>query len=251
MSSENSSFPEHWTRVLFVHAHPDDETLSTGALMLTLARKGVEVDLVTCTRGERGDVVAGVLPEGADEATVMTHRLGELANAVSHLGVASHCFLGAPPASRDNQHRTYSDSGMEWIRPGLAGPASDVTESAFSVQPLPPLVDDLSAWLESRPATAIISYDPTGGYGHPDHVRAHEVSAACAQRNGVQFWQVLPDDEPPAPGDLWADYRDHRDALVAAHDSHASQFTRTGDLIVHVGESHQHDIRTRIGLRRA
>ena len=87
-------FPEHWTRVLFVHAHPDDETLSTGALMLALVGKGVEVDLVTCTRGERGDVVAGVLPEGADEATVMAHRLGELANAVGHLGVAKHCGEG-------------------------------------------------------------------------------------------------------------------------------------------------------------
>ncbi|NKY41079.1 PIG-L family deacetylase, partial [Cellulomonas septica] len=82
--------------LLAVHAHPDDETLSTGALLATWARAGLPVMVVTCTRGERGEVIGDALAhlEG-DEPALAAHRDTELAAALSSLGVADHAFLDA------------------------------------------------------------------------------------------------------------------------------------------------------------
>ena len=86
-------------RVLFVHAHPDDESITTGGTMALLVERGSQVTLVTCTRGERGEVIpadlAGLEGDGAALATVRTE---ELATALAALGVVDHRFLGGPGA---------------------------------------------------------------------------------------------------------------------------------------------------------
>ncbi|MGA4669185.1 PIG-L family deacetylase [Propionibacteriaceae bacterium Y1923] len=240
-------------RVLFVHAHPDDETLATGALIAQLTADGVQVDLVTCTRGERGELVPGVLPGPVTPQELSRIREGELATAVAHLGIEQHAFLGTPPASRDGQARTYEDSGMEWVRPGLAGPAADASPAAFSVQPVDDLVADLSALVAATEPQAVLGYDAGGGYGHPDHVRAHEVARLTAERAGLPFLEFVgwldPEAETDADSFEWQDYPEHLPALLAAHDAHRTQFTRDADLITHVG-GQQHPLVTRVGLRR-
>ena len=240
-----------YQRVLFVHAHPDDETLATGALIAHLAADGVEVDLVTCSRGERGELVPGVLPADTSAQELTRVREAELAAAVAHLGIGRHAFLGTPPASRDGRRHVYQDSGMVWLAPGLAGPAEDVSGSAFSTQPLELLVADLLAWIEVTEPQAVLSYDASGGYGHPDHVRAREVAEGAAARAGLPFLEFFawygPDSE--TPGVVWDDLTEQMPALLAAHDSHRTQFTRDGDRVTHVG-GQQQPLVTRVGLRR-
>lgn len=240
-----------YQRVLFVHAHPDDETLATGALIAHLAADGVEVDLVTCSRGERGELVAGVLPADTTPEELTRVREAELEAAVAHLGIRGHAFLGTPPASRDGMHHIYEDSGMVWLAPGLAGPAADVSGQALSTQPIEDVVADLLAWIEVTEPQAVLSYDGTGGYGHPDHMRAREVAQRAAARAGLPFLEFFAwyGPESEVPGVEWDDLTEQMGALLAAHDSHRTQFTRVGDRVTHVG-GQQQPLVTRVGLRR-
>ncbi len=94
-------------RILLVHAHPDDETINNGATMAMYAALGARVTLITCTRGEEGEVLvpelAHIAASNRDE--LGAHREVELADAMRALGVADFRFLGAPDVS-------YRDSGM-------------------------------------------------------------------------------------------------------------------------------------------
>ncbi|MGI8415800.1 MAG: PIG-L deacetylase family protein, partial [Nakamurella sp.] len=97
-------------RALLLHAHPDDETLATGGTIARLLDEGCWVGVLTATRGERGDVVPGALPDGAD---LVQARLAELAAALGALGGVEHSFLGEPPArAKGAAPRSYADSGM-------------------------------------------------------------------------------------------------------------------------------------------
>lgn len=153
--------------LLAVHAHPDDESLWTGALLATWAREG-EVELVTCTRGERGEVIGTELAhlEG-DGPALAAHREGELARALEALGVREHTFLDALGGTR------LEDSGMAWVADGVAGPAPDVPPTAFVRAGLDDVASWLAAHLARRRPAVVVTYGPDGGYGHPDHVRAH------------------------------------------------------------------------------
>ena len=98
--------------LLLVHAHPDDETINNGATMAKYVSEGVRVTLVTCTRGEEGEVL---IPELSDLASSKSDQLGkhretELANAMAALGVKDFRFLGAP-------ERQWRDSGMMGTEP--------------------------------------------------------------------------------------------------------------------------------------
>lgn len=168
-------------RVLVAHAHPDDETLATGVLLAELVAHGVPTAVVTATRGEQGEIVSGSLPSGLSPESITPSQLtevreDELAAALAALGVADHCYLGQPPAAVGAPHR-YEDSGMVWIRPGLAGPAPNSRKSAFATQPIDKEVADFAAALDWFNPSLVISYDTGGGYGHPDHVRMREVAA--------------------------------------------------------------------------
>lgn len=195
-----------------VHAHPDDETLWTGALLATWARSG-EVELVTCTRGERGEVIGpGLAHLEGDGPALAAHRETELARAVAALGVGRHGFLDELGSAADDGvllgrgHGTrFEDSGMVWVADGVAGPAPDAPAGAFSLVDADEAAARLAAHLAERRPAVVVTYGPDGGYGHPDHVRAHEVTMRAVARLGE-----------PAPVVLWAVAPGRVDAVLAA-----------------------------------
>ncbi|MFI6377596.1 N-acetyl-1-D-myo-inositol-2-amino-2-deoxy-alpha-D-glucopyranoside deacetylase [Streptomyces sp. NPDC050546] len=152
-------------RLLLVHAHPDDESINNGATMARYAAEGVHVTLVTCTLGERGEVIPPGLAH-LTGAALGQYRRGELAAAMAELGVEDVRLLGG--AGR------YSDSGMMGLPdnddPGCFWQA-DVDEAAAH------LVEVIR---EVRPQV-LVTYDDDGGYGHPDHIQAHRVAMRAAE----------------------------------------------------------------------
>lgn len=172
-------------RLLIVHAHPDDETITTGALMAGYVREGVRVTLVTCTLGEEGEVL---LEDKAHLAADAEDRLGEyrhheLAEAMEVLGVTDWRLLGAP-------HK-YRDSGM------VGTPANNRADCFWQADLLEAASDLVAVIREVRPQVAV-TYDDFGGYGHPDHIQAHRVltyavalAAVASFRPDLgQPWQV-------------------------------------------------------------
>ncbi|MEA5154761.1 N-acetyl-1-D-myo-inositol-2-amino-2-deoxy-alpha-D-glucopyranoside deacetylase [Raineyella sp.] len=157
-------------RLMLVHAHPDDETLMTGATMAKYAAEGVAVTLVTCTLGEEGEIVADDLTHlteaGADE--LGGHRLTELTAAAAELGVTDAVRLGG-------DHR-FRDSGMAWAPDGTATVADTTDARSFHAADLLVAADELVTLLRNRRPQVVITYDQFGGYGHPDHVKAHRVA---------------------------------------------------------------------------
>jgi N-acetyl-1-D-myo-inositol-2-amino-2-deoxy-alpha-D-glucopyranoside deacetylase len=150
-------------RVLFVHAHPDDESIETGATMAKYAAEGAGVTLVTCTLGELGEVIPPELAHLAfdRDGGLGEYRIGELAAACQALGVTDHRFLGGPGRWRDSGMMgtpTNELPGCFWL--------ADVDEAARLL---------LRVITEVRPQV-LVSYDARGFYGHPDHIQAHRVS---------------------------------------------------------------------------
>ncbi|KRV47061.1 N-acetyl-1-D-myo-inositol-2-amino-2-deoxy-alpha-D-glucopyranoside deacetylase [Wenjunlia vitaminophila] len=150
-------------RLLLVHAHPDDESIGNGATMARYVAEGAHVTLVTCTLGEEGEIIPPELAHlAADrEDRLGQHRIGELAAAMRELGVVDHRFLGG--AGR------YRDSGM------MGTPQNERPDCLWRTP-----VDDAAPHLvavirEVRPQV-LVTYDPNGGYGHPDHIRAHQIA---------------------------------------------------------------------------
>ncbi|MDT0214381.1 N-acetyl-1-D-myo-inositol-2-amino-2-deoxy-alpha-D-glucopyranoside deacetylase [Rothia sp. ARF10] len=161
------------TRLLFVHAHPDDETLATGVAILHHVERGDDVHVLTCTLGEEGEVIPAELAhlEGADGDPLAEHRRGELAGATSTLGVTSHLLGAADAGGRP----AYRDSGM-------AGSAAFGHARAFAGADLDEVAALVRATVETIDPDVVVTYDAQGGYGHPDHVRVHDaVRAALAQ----------------------------------------------------------------------
>jgi N-acetyl-1-D-myo-inositol-2-amino-2-deoxy-alpha-D-glucopyranoside deacetylase len=187
--------------LLAVHAHPDDETLATGALLATWAAAGEPVTLVTCTRGEQGEVIGAELAhlEG-DGPALAAHREHELAAALASLGVADHLFLDQvlPDDAHGSVPETtrYQDSGMAWAAPGIARAAAeaDLPERAFVGVPLDEAAARLARVLRARRPRVVVTYEPSGGYGHPDHVRAHEVTVRALELAAQDPGDPGPDD---------------------------------------------------------
>jgi N-acetyl-1-D-myo-inositol-2-amino-2-deoxy-alpha-D-glucopyranoside deacetylase len=150
-------------RLLLVHAHPDDEAIMTGATMIHYARQGATVVLVTCTRGELGEIVAPELAglRDTDPDGLGLHREAELAEALAVLGAARHHWLGG--------RGRWRDSGIP------AQPDPDAFAAADSGEAVRAMVEILRA---ERPQV-VITYDPSGGYGHPDHIQANRVTMAA------------------------------------------------------------------------
>lgn len=156
-------------RLLLVHAHPDDETIGTGATMAKYASEGALVTLVTCTLGEEGEVLVPELARlAADQDDILGQfRVAELSAACAALGVRDHRFLGGPGRWRD--------SGM------MGTPANERPNSFWRAD-----LDEAAAALvdvirEVRPQV-VVTYDENGGYGHPDHVQAHRVTMAAVEK---------------------------------------------------------------------
>jgi len=162
--------------MLLVHAHPDDETINNGATMAMYADLGVQVVLVTCTRGEEGEVLVPGLSHLASSETdrLGEHRITELAAAMKELGINDYRFLGADKIK-------FRDSGMMGTEPNNR---PDVFWQADLDATAKLLVDVIH---EVRPHV-LITYDEIGGYGHPDHIQAHRVAMRAAEL--ADKWQV-------------------------------------------------------------
>ncbi len=161
-------------RLLLVHAHPDDETIGTGATMARYAADGAHVTLLTCTLGELGEVLVpeweGLAAERGDQ--LGGYRIGELAAAMTALGVTDHRFLGG--AGR------WRDSGM------MGTPGNDDPRAFWSCESdagrFAEAVDQAAAVIREVRPHVLVTYDEIGGYGHPDHIMAHRVAMAAADR---------------------------------------------------------------------
>jgi LmbE family N-acetylglucosaminyl deacetylase len=141
--------------VVFFHAHPDDEAIFTGGSMRLLADAGVRVVLVVATRGEAG--------AGAPGDELPARREAETRTAATLLGVEVVHFLG------------YTDSGL--------GP--DLSPGSFAAAPVDEAAARLEALLRAEHADALVTYDPHGIYGHPDHVQVERVGSWAGRAAGV------------------------------------------------------------------
>ena len=234
---------EEATTVLAVHAHPDDESLSTGALLASLTAAGTRVVLVTATRGEEGEIVPGSV-DPAETRPLEDVREGEIAAATSALGITQRHWLGTAPALAPGAApRRYRDSGMRWVREGLAGPSDSAGPDSFSHRPLEDAVADLVALIEAVRPDVVIGYDDEGTYGHPDHVRAHHLAVEACARAGTPLVEVvsaLPEDDRSAPGIAVREHPGTGEAVLRAVESYRTQLTVVGQqpggiAIRHVG----------------
>lgn len=165
--------------MLFVHAHPDDESLNNGATIAHYAARGAQVHVVTCTLGEEGEVIGDRWAELAvDHADQLGgYRVGELTEALRALGISAPIYLGG--AGR------WRDSGM----PGTATRRRQRFIDADEREAVGALVAIIR---EQRPHV-VVTYDPMGGYGHPDHVQTHTVTTTAVAAAGTADY----------PGEPW------------------------------------------------
>jgi N-acetyl-1-D-myo-inositol-2-amino-2-deoxy-alpha-D-glucopyranoside deacetylase len=171
-------------RLLLVHAHPDDETINNGSTMAMYAALGAQVTLVTCTRGEEGEVLIPELVHLAASATdsLGDHRVLELAQAMKALGVTDHRFLGEGT-------KKYRDSGM------MGTPQNDRSDCFWQAD-FSEATESLVKIIDEVKPHVLITYDEFGGYGHPDHIQAHRVAMAAAEKSDWNipkiYWNVMP-----------------------------------------------------------
>lgn len=197
-------------RLLFVHAHPDDETLTTGATIAHYVARGAQVHVVTCTLGEEGEVIgdrwALLAVDHADQ--LGGYRIGELSAALRALGVGPPAFLGG--AGR------WRDSGM------VGTPAR--RRQRFVDADDRETVGALVAIIRTLRPHVVVTYDPQGGYGHPDHVHTHTVTTAAVAAAA---------DDTGHPGSPWATPKLYW-TVIASSALHAGwRALDTGDLLPH------------------
>jgi LmbE family N-acetylglucosaminyl deacetylase len=172
--------------LMAVHAHPDDESSSTGGVLATYSGQGLRTVVVTCTNGEFGDAPGGVKPgeDGHDEQAVAQLRLAELRQACKILGVTDLETLG------------YHDSGMpDWDY-------KDRPE-AFCNVPLAEVTERVGALMEKYRPQVVVSYDPDGPYQHPDHVHTARAAAAAAAATGIPAKFYLTAMRPSSWRKIW------------------------------------------------
>ena len=165
-------------RLLLVHAHPDDETINNGVTMAKYAVEGVHVTLVTCTRGEEGEVLVESLKNLASDKDdkLGDHREIELKDAMIELGISDFRFLGSP--------------NKKWRDSGMIGAPQNERNDVFWQSDLDEAANELvKVILEIKPQV-MITYDEFGGYGHPDHIKAHQVAMRAAEISASQGWQI-------------------------------------------------------------
>ena len=164
--------------MLLVHAHPDDETINNGVTMAKYAAAGVAVTLVTCTRGEEGEVLVENLANLASskDDKLGEHREIELKKAMDELGISDFRFLGAP--------------NKKWRDSGMMGTPQNERKDVFWQSDLDEAANELvKIILEIKPQV-LITYDEIGGYGHPDHIKANQVAMRAAQIASTKGWEI-------------------------------------------------------------
>ncbi|MDQ1725981.1 MAG: N-acetyl-D-myo-inositol-2-amino-2-deoxy-alpha-D-glucopyranoside deacetylase [Frankiaceae bacterium] len=170
-------------RLLLVHAHPDDETIGTGASMAKYAHEGALVTLVTCTLGEQGEVLVPDLEHlAADKDDALgVQRIDELAVAMEALGVKDHRFLGGPGRWRDSD---------------MMGRVGNNDPRCFWQCDFDEAVGEMVKVMREVRPQVVVTYDENGGYGHPDHIQAHRVAVAGFHAAGDP-------DQFPEAGEPW------------------------------------------------
>ena len=154
--------------LVFLHAHPDDESISTGGTIARAVAEGHRVVLVVGTHGDHGETPADLAPG----ETLVDRRRVETEKSCAVLGVHRLVWLG------------YSDSGM-------TGWEQNAHEGAFMNADLDEASDRLVAVLDEENADVLVGYDWHGGYGHPDHVMVHRVvHAAVRKRPRTVLWEA-------------------------------------------------------------
>jgi N-acetyl-1-D-myo-inositol-2-amino-2-deoxy-alpha-D-glucopyranoside deacetylase len=154
--------------LLLVHAHPDDEAISTGGAMMKARADGHRVVLVTATRGEAGEI-HNMDPEST-RPRLGEVRTTELENAARILGVNRGEFLG------------YRDSGM-------VGTADNEDPRSFHQAPLGEAAARLAAILREERPNVVVTYAEDGTYGHPDHIKAYHTTNAALDLLEKEGWR--------------------------------------------------------------
>jgi N-acetyl-1-D-myo-inositol-2-amino-2-deoxy-alpha-D-glucopyranoside deacetylase len=185
----------HRPTLMTVHAHPDDETIGTGGAMARAVKAGHRVVLVTCTRGELGEIVVPEMDTPDNHRRLGEIRAGELERAMARLGVTEWENLG------------YRDSGM-MDTDGNRDPRSfwqaEIDEAAGRL-----------TWLVRRYQPDVITtYNDFGGYGHPDHIRTHDVAVRAFERAGDPAWYPEQFQEPGL--ETWTPSKLYEQAIPAS-----------------------------------
>lgn len=154
-------------RLMAVHAHPDDESSKGAATTARYVHDGAEVLVVTCTGGERGDVLNPKLKDDPHiQRDIVEVRRQEMARAQAALGV-QHTWLG------------FVDSGLP-----EGDPLPSLPDGCFYREPLDVATEALVREIRRFRPHVITTYDENGGYPHPDHVMTHRVSVAAFEAAG-------------------------------------------------------------------
>ncbi len=143
--------------LLAVLAHPDDETFGTGGTLALYARRGVAVHLICATRGEVGEMEEKYM-RGFN--SIAERREAELRCAAEKLGLAGVHFLD------------YRDSGMP-------GTPDNQHPRALAAQPVEQVAEEIAGFIRRLKPQVLITFDPIGGYRHPDHIAIHKATVAA------------------------------------------------------------------------
>ncbi len=186
-------------RLMTVHAHPDDESSKGAGTMVKYVTEGHEVMVVTCTGGERGDILNPAMERPEVLENINEYRRKEMARAAEILGV-QHRWLG------------FVDSGLP-----EGDPKPPLPEGCFALLPLEESVPALVKAIREFKPHVVITYDENGGYPHPDHIRCHEVSVAAFDAAGDPDLH-LESGDPWTPLKLYYSHGFSRKRLQAVHD---------------------------------
>src|SRR5579871_722862 len=166
-------------RLMAVHAHPDDESSKGAATMARYVREGAEVLVATLTGGERGSILNPAMDRPEVLANLAAIRRDEMARARGILGVEQR-FLG------------FTDSGLP-----EGDPKPPLPDGSFALVPLHEAAAPLVGLVRDFRPHVILTYDETGGYPHPDHIKTHQVAVAAFEA------AADPDQYREAGGEPW------------------------------------------------
>jgi N-acetyl-1-D-myo-inositol-2-amino-2-deoxy-alpha-D-glucopyranoside deacetylase len=190
-------------RVLAVHAHPDDETITMGGTLAGLAERGVATAVICCTDGKLATIVAADLPEETTRPRLAEIREAELRDACAILGVGEVHFL------------RYGDSGM-------AGEPTNQSPDAFWSAPLDPAVRDLVSHIRRFRPHIVLTYDANGGYGHPDHIQTHRVTLLAVEAANSKLYAEC--------GERWAVAKLYYSAFPVSWARRIAEFARSAGM---------------------
>jgi N-acetyl-1-D-myo-inositol-2-amino-2-deoxy-alpha-D-glucopyranoside deacetylase len=169
MSDPTSHPSAHVPTLMTVHAHPDDETIGTGGTMARAVRDGRRLVLITCTRGEMGEIVVPELDTPDNHRRLGETRAVELERAMGALGVTEWDNLG------------YRDSDM-------MGRSGNLDPRCFWQADIDEAIGRMTWMVRRFRPDVMTTYNDFGGYGHPDHIRSHVVAVGAFERAGDPAW---------------------------------------------------------------